>query len=95
VLHWLVEAAEQLHACSASFLCDGHVRQRQLDALDAVLREVTTGARSDDEAITRLERSPSWVWTAMAPESTWLLGIDVGTRTLAMAPRVVHRVVQV
>src|SRR6266481_8661287 len=31
----------------------------------------------------------------MAPESKLLLGIDVGTRTLAMAQCVVHRVVQV
>jgi transposase-like protein len=60
-----------------------------------VLREVKTGALSEDEAIKRLERSPSWVWTAMDPESKLLLVIDVGTRTLEMAQRVVHRVVQV
>jgi hypothetical protein len=57
----------------------------QLDELYAVLREVKTGALSEDEAITRLERSPAWVWTAMAPDSKLLLVIDVGTRTLAMA----------
>ena len=33
VLHWLVEAAEQLRAFSASCLCDLHVRQLHLDAL--------------------------------------------------------------
>ena len=66
----------------------------QLDALYAVLREVKTGALSEDEAITRLERSPAWVWTAMDSDSKLLLVIDVGTRTLAMAPRVVHRVTQ-
>ena len=38
VLHWLVEAAEQLRAFSAYFLCDIHVRQLQLDELYAVLR---------------------------------------------------------
>ena len=43
VLHWLVEAAEQLRAFSASFLCDVHVRQLQLDELSAVLREVKSG----------------------------------------------------
>jgi len=95
VLHWLVEAAEQLQAFSASFLCDVHVRQLQLDELYAVLREVKTGALSADEAIQRLERSPSWVWTALDPESTLRLVIDVGSRTLEMAQRVVHRVVQV
>jgi len=95
VLHWLVEAAEQLQAFSAYFLCDVHVRQLQLDELYAVLRDVKTGALNEDEAIEHLERSPSWVWTAMDPDSKLLLVIDVGTRTLAMAQRVVHQVVQV
>jgi hypothetical protein len=95
VLHWLVEAAEQLQAFSAYFLCEVHVRQLQLDELYAVLRDVKTGALNEDEAIEHLERSPSWVWTAMDPDSKLLLVIDVGTRTLAMAQRVVHHVVQV
>jgi IS1 family transposase len=95
VLHWLVEAAEQLRAFSAYFLCNVHIKQLQLDELYAVLREVKAGELSEDEAIKRLERSPSWVWTAMDPDSKLLLVIDVGTRTLEMAQRVVHRVVQV
>ena len=95
VLHWLVEAAEHLRAISRYFLCEVHVTQLQLDELYAVLREVKAGELSDDEAITRLERSPLWVWTAMDPESKLLLVIDVGTRTLAMAQCVVHRVVRV
>lgn len=95
VLHWLVEAAEQLRAFSASFLCDVHVCQLQLDELYAVLRDVKTGALSKDEAIEHLERSPYWVWTAMDPDSKLLLVIDVGTRTLEMAQRVVHHVAQV
>ena|SRR2546423_4538249 len=33
VLDWVVEAAEQLRAFSASFLCDVHVQQLQLDEL--------------------------------------------------------------
>ena len=57
VLHWLVEAAEQLQAFCASFLCDVHVRQLQLDELYAMLREVKSGKISEDEAIKRLERS--------------------------------------
>ena len=95
VLHWLVEAAEQLRAFSAYFLCEGHVNHVQLDELDAVLREVKDGDLSEDEAMERLERSPPWVWTAMDSESKLLLVIDVGTRTQAMAQRVVHQVVQV
>jgi IS1 family transposase len=94
VLRWLVEAAGQLQAFSAYFLCDVHVNQVQLDELYAVLREVKDGTLSEDEAITRLERSRHWVWTAIDPESKLVLAIAIGPRTLAMAQRVVHRVVQ-
>jgi IS1 family transposase len=95
VLHWLVEAAEQLTAFSAYFLCDLHVKQLQLDELYAVLRDLKAGVLSEDEAIKRLERSPYWVWTAMDPDSKLLLVIDVGSRTLAVAQRVVHQVTEV
>ena len=94
VLQWLVEAAEQLTAFSASLLCDLHVKQLQLDELYAVLRDLKVGAIGEDEAIQRLERSPAWVWTAMDPQSKLLRVIDVGTRTLEMAQRVVHQVVE-
>jgi IS1 family transposase len=59
------------------------------------LRDRKAGAISDDEAIQRLKRSPSWVWTAMDPTSKLLVVVDVGSRTLAMAQRVVHQVTQV
>jgi hypothetical protein len=94
VLHWLVEAAEQLRAFSAYFLCDLHIEQLQLDEVYAVLRQVKAGEISDAEAITRLERSPYWGWTAMDPTSKLLVVIDVGGRTLAMAQRVVHQVLR-
>jgi IS1 family transposase len=94
VLQWLTEAAEQLRAFSAYFLCDLHLEQLQLDELYAVLRDLKAGKISNDEAITRLERSPSWVWTAMDPTSKLLVVVDVGGRTLAMAQRVVHQVTQ-
>jgi hypothetical protein len=93
VLQWLVAAAEQRKAFSAYVLRNVHVKQLQLDALYAVLREVKDGALSENEAIERLERSPYWVWTALDPESKLLLVMDVGMRTLAMAQRVVHHVV--
>jgi IS1 family transposase len=95
VLQWLVEAAEQLRAFSQHFLHGIRVRQVQLDELFALLSAVKDGAVSEAEAIERLERSPQWVWVAMDPESKLLLAIDVGNRTLAMAQRVVHQVVQV
>jgi IS1 family transposase len=95
VLHWLVEAAEQLRAFSAYFLCDLHLEQLQLDELYAVLRDRKAGEISDEEAIQRLERSPYWVWTAMDPQSKLLVVVDVGSRTLAMAQRVVHQVTRV
>ena len=94
VPQWLGEAAEQLTAFSAYFLCALHVQQRQLDELYAVLRDLKVGAIGEDEAIQRLERSPAWVWTAMDPQRKLLLVIDVGTRTLAMAQRVVPQVVE-
>jgi hypothetical protein len=95
VLDWLVEAAEQLRAFSAYFLCDLHLEQLQLDELYAVLREVKDGDLSEDEAIERLERSPYWVWTAMDPKSKLLVVVEAGCRTLAMAQRVVHQVTRV
>src|SRR3989449_2558229 len=95
VLHWLIEAAEQLRAFSAYFLCDVHLEQLQLDELYAVLRALKASEISDDEAMKRLERSPSWVWTVMDPTSKLLVVVDVGSRTLAMAQRVVHQVTRV
>jgi IS1 family transposase len=95
VLQWLVEAAEQLRAFSAYFLCDLHLEQVQLDELYAVLRALKASEINDDEAIRRLERSPYWVWTAMDPTSKLLVVVDVGCRTLAMAQRVVHQVTRV
>jgi len=92
VLHWLIEAAEQLRAFSAAFLCALHLEPLQLDEVSAVLHDCKAGAISDDEAIQRLERAPSWVWTAMDPTSKLLVVVEVGSRTLAMAQRVVHPV---
>src|SRR5262249_1733831 len=63
--------------------------------LYAVLRDLKAGEITNDEAIRRLERSPSWVWTALDPTSKLLVVVEVGCRTLAMAPRVVHQVTQV
>jgi IS1 family transposase len=95
VLQWLVEAAEQLQAFSQYFLHDVRVTQVQLDELFALLRAVKDGAVSEAEALTRLSRSPHWVWAAIDPVTKLLLTIDIGDRTLAMAQRVVHQVVQV
>jgi IS1 family transposase len=90
-----VEAAEQLRAFSASFLCHLHLEQLQLDEVYAVLRACKVGEINNDEAIERLERSSHWIWTAMDPKSKLLVVVDVGCRTLAMAQRVVHQVSRV
>jgi hypothetical protein len=95
VLQWLVEAAEQLHAFSRHVLHDVRVRQVQLDELFALLSAIKDGTVSEAEAIKRLERSAQWVWAAMDPESKLLLALDIGERTLALAQRVVHHIVQV
>jgi len=94
VLHWLVEAAEQLRAFTSYFLCEVHVQQLQLDELYAVLSAVKAGEMREAEAIHRLSRSPPWVWTASDPVTKLLVAIDVGERTLAMAQGVVHQGVQ-
>src|SRR5204863_687239 len=71
------------------------VTQVQLDELFALLSAVKAGEVSEAEALNRLARSPHWVWVAIDPVSKLLLTLDVGDRTLAMAQRVVHQVVQV
>src|SRR6266851_2247204 len=95
VLAWLVEVAEQAAAFSQYFLHDVRVTQVQLDELYALPSAVKAGEVSEAEALTRLSRSPYWVWAALDPVTKLLLTIDVGDRTLAMAQRVVHQVVQV
>jgi transposase-like protein/IS1 family transposase len=95
VLHWLMEAAEQLRAFAQYFLHDLHLTQVQLDELYAVLSALKEGTVSEEGAIERLSRSPHWVWAAIDPESKCLVTIDVGERSGAMAQRVVHQVVQV
>jgi hypothetical protein len=95
VLAWWVEAAEQLRAFAAYFLCEVHVKQWQLDELYAVLSTIKDGALSEAKAIRRLSRSPHWVWVAIDPVTKLLVAIDVGERTRAMAQRFVHHVTQV
>src|SRR4029453_2435110 len=95
VLQWLVEAAEQLRAFSAHFLCNLHLEQLQLDELYAVLRDLKAGRSGDKEAMKRREPSRHWVWTAMDPHSKLLVVVECCSRTLAMAQRVVHQVTRV
>jgi IS1 family transposase len=95
VLHWLVEAAEHLGAFSRHVLRDLKVEQVQMDELFALLSTVKDGAVTEAEAITRLSRSPHWVWLAMDPVCKLILAVDVGERTLAMTQRLVHQVTQV
>jgi transposase-like protein/IS1 family transposase len=95
VLQWLVEVADHATAFSQYFVHDVHVTQVQLDELFAMLSAVKAGEVSEAEALTRLSRSPQWVWAALDPVSKLLLTIDVGDRTRAMAQRVVHQVTQV
>jgi IS1 family transposase len=50
-----------------------------------VLSTVKAGEVSEEEALTRLSRSPCWVWVALDPVTKLLLAIEVGHRTLALA----------
>ena len=94
-LQWLIEVADHAAAFSQYFLHDLRVTQVQLDELFALLSAVKAGEVSETEAIQRLSRSPQWVWAAIDPVSKVLLALDSGDRTLAMAQRLVHQVVQV
>lgn len=67
-----------------------HVWTRRRPHLSAV----QTGEVSEAEAIQRLSRAPHWVWVAIDPVSKLLLSLDAGDRTLVMAQRLVHQVVQ-
>src|SRR2546425_10540283 len=73
VLQWLVEAADQAAAFSRYFLHDVRVTQVQLDELFARLSAVKAGEVSEAEAITRLSRSPRWVWRrwTRSPSCCW------------------------
>jgi IS1 family transposase/transposase-like protein len=95
VLQWFIEATDHAAALTRHVLHDVRVTQVQLDELFALLSAVKDSDVSDAEAVERLSRSPHWVWGAMDPVTKLLLTIDVGDRTLAMAQRLVHQVVQV
>jgi IS1 family transposase/transposase-like protein len=94
-LGWLVEAAEHLEAFSRYCLRDVDVEQVQMDELFALLSAVKDGDITEAKAIKRLSRSPHWVWVAMDPVCKLILAVDVGERTLTIAQRLVHQVVQV
>jgi transposase-like protein/IS1 family transposase len=95
VLHWVTEVADQAAAFSRHFLHDVQVTQVQLDELFALLGAVKAGEVSEGEALSRLSPSSHWVWVALDPVTKLLLAIEGGARTLAMAQRLVHQVVQV
>jgi transposase-like protein len=95
VRHWLTEVTDQAAAFSHYFLHDVHITQVQMDELFALLSAVKAGELSEGEALTRLTRSPQWVWVALDPVTKLLLPIEVGQRTLALAQRLVHQVAQV
>jgi hypothetical protein len=94
VLHWLMEAAEQLQAFSTYFLHDLHLNQVQLDELYAILSAVRDSEMSEAQAIDHLSTSPRWVWTAIDPESKLMLSARVGERSQAMAQAVLHQIAQ-
>jgi len=95
VLQWLVEAADHLKAFSQCVLHNVRATQIQLDERYALLGAFKEGEVREAEALKRLSRSPHWVWVAIDPVTKWLLAIDVGAHTLAMAQCFVHQVVQV
>jgi hypothetical protein len=88
------DVAEHATAWARYFLRAVPGTQGQWDELCALLSAGKAGEVSAAEAIQRLARSPHWGWGALDPVTTLRRTIDVGDRTLAMAQRVVHQVVQ-
>jgi hypothetical protein len=89
---WRGEAAPHLEAFSRYFWHDVAVAQVQRDELFALLRAVQDGEGTEAEALTRLARSPQWVWVARDPVGQLILAVDVGERTLARAQRLGQQV---
>jgi hypothetical protein len=87
----VLEAAEPLQAFPRYFLCDGHVRQLQLDELDAVIRALQTGQIRAGDAIERLAPGRPWGWTAIDPVRKLLRAMEVGPRPVEMAQWVGHQ----
>ena len=87
--------ADQAAAFTRYFLHDVQSTQVQLDELFAVLSTGTGGEGSEGKAPTRVSPSPHWVWVALDPVTKLLLASEVGERTLALAQRLVHQVVEV
>jgi IS1 family transposase/transposase-like protein len=94
VLHWVTEGADHTTAVTRHFLHDVQGMQVQLDKLFAVLSAVKAGEVSA-EGLPHLSRSPQWVWVALDPVTKLVLALEVGERTLALAQRLIHQVVQV
>jgi IS1 family transposase/transposase-like protein len=92
---WLSEAAAHFAAFSHSLLHDVHVNHVQFDELCAWISESKAEQESETEASEPLQRAPHWIWAAIDPVSKLLLAIEVGERTLEMAQRLVHHVVQI
>jgi hypothetical protein len=66
-----------------------------MDELCALLSALKEGEVTETEVIKCLSNSLHWVWVAMAPVSKLILTVEVGERTLAMAPPLVHQVTAV
>jgi hypothetical protein len=88
VVPWLGAAAAPRRAFAASCLGALHREPWPLDALDAGRRARKAGASRDAAARQRLERSPYWGWTALAPTRQWRVAVEGASRPLALAPRV-------
>jgi hypothetical protein len=89
VLEWLIEAADHLQAFARYVVHNVHVRQVQLDELFTLVSAVKAGEVSNAEAITRLSRSPHWVWAAIDPVSKLLLGhCQLAARLVERSPGV-------
>jgi transposase-like protein len=92
VLDWLLDAGTHMEAFTDYLVRELAVAQVQLDELFGLIRAVAQGQIERQEAIEQLDRP--WLWAAMDPVSKFWLATELGSRTTALAQRLVHQVVK-
>jgi transposase-like protein/IS1 family transposase len=98
VLGWLMAASAHSEAVSRYMLHDLHLSRVQMDELYALLSAMKKAAEEEEEnerQAGKKKRRHCWLWSGIDAESKLMLGVAVGDRSLAMAQRLVHKIVAV
>jgi IS1 family transposase len=97
VLRWLKAASAHSEAVSRYMLHDLHLSRVQMDELYALLSgmEKATEEEKNEKRSGKKKRRHCWLWSGIDAESKLILAVAIGDRSLAMAQRLVHRIVKV